>query len=81
MWGSKPHFLGCDPSVRDAVEGIREPDESVDDIFVDIEPVRNDVVIQLNILSSLYQITGSTLYAHQQLQINVNITQTSDFFP
>ena len=50
MWGSKPHFLDCDPSVRDAVEGLREPDEIKDDVFADIEPVRNDVTILLNIL-------------------------------
>ena len=43
VYGSKPHFLDCDPSLRTAVEGIREPDRSVDDIFVDIEPVGEDI--------------------------------------
>ena len=41
VYGSKPHFLDCDPSLRTAVEGIREPDRSLDDIIVDIEPVEN----------------------------------------
>ena len=39
VWASKPHFMDCDPSLRDAMEGIREPDKSVDDVFADIEPV------------------------------------------
>ena len=38
-WGSRPHFFDCDPSLRDAVEGIDEPDQERDEIFVDIEPV------------------------------------------
>ena len=39
VFASKPHFLDCDPSLRTNMEGIREADRSVDDIFVDIEPV------------------------------------------
>ena len=43
VFASKPHFLDCDSSLHSAVEGIRDPDRNVDDIFVDIEPV-GDVV-------------------------------------
>lgn len=39
VWASKPHFLDCDPSLRTAMEGIRDPDRNTDDIFLDIEPV------------------------------------------
>ena len=39
VWGSRAHFFDCDQSVRDAVEGIDEPDQERDEIFADIEPV------------------------------------------
>lgn len=80
VYGSKPHFLDCDPSLRTAMEGIREPDRAKDDIFVDIEPVRNSKLLGHH-YTSLIQITGSSLNVHQRLQLNINVTKTSIFFP
>ena len=39
VYGSKPHFLDCDESLLEAVEGISPPDKRVHDIIVDVEPV------------------------------------------
>ena len=50
VFGSKPHFLDCDPSLRTNMEGIREPDRNVDDIFVDIEPVQEEALQLLAIV-------------------------------
>ena len=44
VWGSKPHFLDCDPSLLSAVEGIRGPDRNLDDCIADIEPVGRELV-------------------------------------
>ena len=33
---SKPHFLDCNKSLLEAVEGITPPDKSVHDIVVDV---------------------------------------------
>ena len=38
-YGSKPHFLDCDESLLEAVEGISPPDRRKHDIIVDVEPV------------------------------------------
>ena len=48
LWGSKPHFLDCDTSLHDAVEGIRSPDRNKDDIYVDIEPVGEYNLFNIN---------------------------------
>ena len=82
VYASKPHFLDCDPSLRTAVEGIREPDRSLDDIYVDIEPVyrrRHQLVTVIHCV--LFQITGSTVNVRLQLQININVTKSSTHFP
>ena len=39
VFGSKPHFLDCDPSLYNAIEGISPPDRDKHDVVVDIEPV------------------------------------------
>ena len=39
VYGSKPHFLDCDKSLLEAVDGISPPDRSKHDIVGDIEPV------------------------------------------
>ena len=66
VFGSKPHFLDCDPSLRAKMEGIREADRNVDDIFVDIEPVREEdlqllviVVLSSRLLAPLSMSTSN----------------------
>ena len=61
VYASKPHFLDCDPSLHSAVEGVRDPDRSVDDIFVDIEPVRD--VMSIFHSYSLYSLPDHWLYS------------------
>ena len=39
VFGSKPHFLDCDPSLFSAIEGVSPADREKHDTFVDIEPV------------------------------------------
>ena len=39
VYGSKPHFLDCDESLFEAVDGISPPDRNKHDIVGDIEPV------------------------------------------
>lgn len=46
VYGSKPHFLDCNESLREAVEGITPPDRSVHDIVVDVEPVSVPYIVR-----------------------------------
>lgn len=53
VFGSKPHFLDGDPELRDKVAGL-EPDRSLHDSFIDVEPltganVQLNVQLQINI--------------------------------
>ena len=50
VYGCKPHFLDCDPSLWQAVEGISSPDRNRDDVLVDVEPVS----MQYKILHELF---------------------------
>ncbi|CAH8583729.1 unnamed protein product [Schistosoma turkestanicum] len=38
IFACQPHFLGADPSIRAALDGIREPDEKLDSTVLLIEP-------------------------------------------
>jgi lysosome membrane protein 2 len=42
---SQPHFLNSPPPIREALVGLKEPSESSDSTFVDIEP-KSGVVVQ-----------------------------------
>ncbi|KAH8864874.1 Lysosome membrane protein isoform 1 [Schistosoma japonicum] len=38
IFACQPHFLGADPSIRAAMDGIREPNEKLDSTVLHIEP-------------------------------------------
>ncbi|CAH8619584.1 unnamed protein product [Heterobilharzia americana] len=38
IFASQPHFLGADPYIREAMDGIRKPNESLDSTVLLIEP-------------------------------------------
>ena len=65
IFGSKPHFLDGDPSLRGNIEGL-DPDpgahRSQYDTQVDVEPM-----------------TGVTIQVQKVLQLNIQLNRTSDF--
>ena len=60
-YGSKPHFLDCNESLLEAVEGISPPDRRVHDIVVDVEPVSVYHVERYASTISLYRLLAVPL--------------------
>ena len=65
IFGSKPHFLDGDPSLRRNIQGL-DPDPSANraqyDTHVDVEPM-----------------TGVNIQVQKVLQLNIQLNRTSDF--
>ncbi|XP_065920236.1 lysosome membrane protein 2-like [Dysidea avara] len=62
VYGSKPHFLDCDESLLEAVEGISPPDKRVHDIIVDVEPVTGSTINVHNRLQVLFNVSQTSQY-------------------
>nr|CAH8871212.1 unnamed protein product [Trichobilharzia regenti] len=54
IFASQPHFLGADPHIREAMDGIRKPNESLDSTVLLIEPTTGFILeaykkVQINV--------------------------------
>ncbi len=54
VFGSKPHFLDGDPTLRDCCTGMTKPDREIHDITLDVEPttganIQVKQILQINV--------------------------------
>ncbi|KAJ4444619.1 hypothetical protein ANN_06415 [Periplaneta americana] len=83
---SFPHFYLADPKLREAVEGISEPDPEKHMLYIDVQPVRVKVrsieSIPLRVLvldkSVPFQQMGVALGARARIQLNLAVSQVVD---
>ncbi|XP_065920344.1 lysosome membrane protein 2-like isoform X2 [Dysidea avara] len=74
-YGSKPHFLDCNESLLEAVEGISPPDRRVHDIVVDVEPITGSTINVHQQLQILFYVRQTSEYFEPFYNI------TSVYFP
>ena len=59
VYGSKPHYLDGDPALRDCCYGMTEPNRTIHDITLDIEPVTGANIQVKQILQVNVQVNKS----------------------